>query len=235
MKPDDQQLENVQGNLLLKIIFRVSLIFIFLGLLLFLTAGSLRYSEAWIYITVFLVPGLCVISYFYKKDPNFISRRILKRREKEPMHKTIQTIFSIVFLIALLIPGFDFRFNWSDVPMSVVIVSNGFVFLGYLSVVRVMEENRFASAIIEISKEHKLIDTGPYKIVRHPMYTGGMILLLFTPLALGSYWALIPFLILTVVPLVLRIINEEKLLITNLPGYPEYCQKTKYRLIPYIW
>jgi len=115
-----------------------------------------------------------------------------------------------------------------------MIVLNAFVFFGYLSVVRVMEKNRYASAIIEISKEQKLIDTGPYKIVRHPMYTGGMILLLFTPLALGSYWALIPFFILTVVPLILRIINEEKLLIINLPGYSEYCQKTKYRLIPYI-
>jgi len=235
MNPNDKQSENVQSNLLTKIIFRVLLIFVFLGLLLFLTAGSLRYSEAWIYILVLLVPAIIVITYFYKKDPDFTGSRLLKRREKEQTHKLIQNIFSIVFLIGLLIPGFDFRFNWSDVPMPVVIVSDAIVFSGYLFIARVMEENRYATAIIEISKEQKVIETGPYRIIRHPMYTGGMIFLLFTPLALGSYWALIPFPVSTVVPIVLRIINEEKLLIANLPGHSEYCQKTKYRLIPYIW
>jgi hypothetical protein len=130
MKTDYRQLENVQGNLLLKIIFRVLLIFIFLGLLLFLTAGSLKYSEAWIYITVLLVPGLFVILYFYKKDPNFISRRILKRREKEPMHKSIQTIFSIVFLIALLIPGFEFPGLAYQVSKDQLLQDKGRIWLG---------------------------------------------------------------------------------------------------------
>ena len=232
---DKKRLENLPGNLLIKIIFRVLLIFVLLGFLLFLTGGSLRYFEAWIYILVLFVPALFVIAYFYKKDPNFIGHRLLKRREKEKIHKSLQNIFSIVFLIGLLIPRFDFRFNWSNVPMPIVIVSDAFVFLGYLFIARVMEENRYASAIIEISKEQKIIETGPYKIVRHPMYTGGLIFILFTPLALGSYWALIPFSISTVLPLILRLINEEKLLTANLPGYSEYCQKTKYRIIPFVW
>lgn len=219
----------------MKIVFRVLLLFVILGLLLFLTAGSLRYTEAWIYILVLFVPALFVIAYFYKKDPDFIVNRLFKRREKEPLHRSIQNIFSIVFLIGLLIPGFDFRFGWSHVPISVAIISDILVFLGYMLIARVMEENRYASAIIQISKEQKIIETGPYKIVRHPMYTGGLILILFTPLALGSYWALIPFSISTVLALILRIINEEKLLVANLPGYSEYCQKTKYRLIPFIW
>jgi protein-S-isoprenylcysteine O-methyltransferase Ste14 len=236
MTPNDKKsLENVKSNLLMKIVFRVLLILVFLGLLLFLTAGSLQYTEAWIYIFVVFVPAIFVITYFYKKDPNFIGSRILKRREKEQMHRSIQNIFSIVFLIGLLIPGFDFRFGWSNVPMSVVIISDILVFMGYMIIARVMEENRYASAIIEISKEQKIIETGPYKIVRHPMYTGGLIFILFTPLALGSYWALIPFSIITVLPLILRIINEEKLLTANLPEYSEYCKKTKYRLIPFVW
>jgi protein-S-isoprenylcysteine O-methyltransferase Ste14 len=236
MTPNDKKsLENVKSNLLMKIVFRVLLILVFLGLLLFLTAGSLQYTEAWIYIFVVFVPAIFVITYFYKKDPNFIGSRILKRREKEQMHRSIQNIFSIVFLIGLLIPGFDFRFGWSNVPMSVVIISDILVFMGYMIIARVMEENRYASAIIEISKEQKIIKTGPYKIVRHPMYTGGLIFILFTPLALGSYWALIPFSIITVLPLILRIINEEKLLTANLPEYSEYCKKTKYRLIPFVW
>jgi protein-S-isoprenylcysteine O-methyltransferase Ste14 len=236
MTPNDKKsIENVKSNLLMKIVFRVLLILVFLGLLLFLTAGSLQYTEAWIYIFVVFVPAIFVITYFYKKDPNFIGSRILKRREKEQMHRSIQNIFSIVFLIGLLIPGFDFRFGWSNVPMSVVIISDILVFMGYMIIARVMEENRYASAIIEISKEQKIIETGPYKIVRHPMYTGGLIFILFTPLALGSYWALIPFSIITVLPLILRIINEEKLLTANLPEYSEYCKKTKYRLIPFVW
>jgi protein-S-isoprenylcysteine O-methyltransferase Ste14 len=236
MTPNDKKrLENVKSNLSIKIIIRVLLLFVFLGLLLFLTAGSLKYAEAWIYIFVVFVPAIFVIAYFYRKDPDFIGSRLLKRREKEQMHKSIQNIFSIVFLIGLLIPGFDFRFGWSDVPMSVVIISDILVFLGYMIIARVMEENRYASAIIEISKEQKIIETGPYKIVRHPMYTGGLIFILFTPLALGSYWALIPFSVSTVLALILRIINEEKLLIANLPEYSEYCKKTKYRLIPFVW
>ena len=236
MKSNDKKLsENAQNNLLIKIIIRVLLIFIFLALLLFLTAGSFRYPEAWIYIIVLLIPAIFVITYFYKKDPDFIGSRLLERREKEQVHKSIQNIFSIVFFIGLLIPGFDFRFGWSNVPLSFVIISDAFVFLGYMLIARVMEENRYASAIIQITEEQKIIETGPYKIVRHPMYTGGLIFILFTPLALGSYWALILFSISTAPALILRIINEEKLMITNLPGYSDYCRKTKYRLIPYVW
>jgi protein-S-isoprenylcysteine O-methyltransferase Ste14 len=236
MKPNDKKRsENVQSNLLMKIIIRVLLIFIFLGLLFFLTAGSLRYTEAWIYIIVIFVPALFVIAYFYKKDPGFIGSRLLERREKEQMHKSIQNIFSIVLFIGLLIPGFDFRFGWSNVPLSFVIISDAFVFLGYMLIVRVMEENRYASAIIQITEGQKIIETGPYKIVRHPMYTGGLIFMLFTPLALGSYWALIPFSVSTIPAIILRIINEEKMLIANLQGYSDYCRKTKYRLIPFVW
>jgi len=236
MKPNDKnRLENEQSNVLMKIIFKVLLLFVFLYLLLLLTAGSIRYTEAWIYTFIVFVPALFVIGYFYIKDPDFIASRLLKRREKVKIHRSIQNIFSIVFFIGLLIPGFDFRFGWSNVPMSLVIISDTFVFLGYMIIARVMEENRYASAIIEISKEQKIIETGPYKLVRHPMYTGGLVFILFTPLALGSYWAMIPFSISAVLALILRIINEEKLLINDLPGYSEYCQKTKYRLIPFVW
>ena len=232
---DKKRLENSHSNLLSGMILRILLIFIFLDMLLFLTAGSIRYSEAWIYTGVLFVPAVFVIAYFFKKDPDFIGSRILKRREKVQIHRSLQSIFSIVFLIGLIIPGFDFRYGWSNVPMPVVIISDTLVFLSYMFIARVMEENRFASAIIEISKEQKIVETGPYKIIRHPMYTGGLIFVLFTPLALGSYWALIPFSITSVVALVLRIINEEKFLVANFPGYSEYCQKTKYRIIPFVW
>jgi len=235
IKSKNKQSEDDEGNLLVKIIIRVLMICIFLGLFLFLPAGSLHYREAWIYILVLFVPAIFVIGYFYKKDPGFIGGRLLKRREKEESPRLIQNIFSVILFIGLLIPGFDFRFNWSDVPMPVMIVSDVLVLSGYLVIARVMEENRYASSIIEIRKEQKTIETGPYKIVRHPMYTGGMIFMLSTPLALGSYWAMIPFYVSTIVAIVLRIISEEKFLVANLPGYKEYCRKTKYRLIPLLW
>lgn len=236
MKPKDRHRpEKSHRNTLSRIILRVLLIFIFLDLLLFLTAGSIRYTEAWIYTLVLLIPAFFVIAYFFKKDPDFIGSRILRRREKVQIHRSLQNIFSVVFLIGLIIPGFDFRYGWSNVPMPAVIISDTFVFLSYMLIARVMEENRYASAIIEISDEQKIIETGPYKVIRHPMYTGGLVFVLFTPLALGSYWALIPFSITTVIALILRIINEEKFLVANLPGYSEYCQKTKYRIIPFVW
>ena len=206
-----------------------------MGLLYFLPAGSLQYWEAWIYIVILIIPAFFVILYFIKKDPDLLENRILKRREKEKEHKSIQNIFSFVFLIGLLIPGFDHRFHWSNVPFFIVLISDLFVLFGYLMIVRVMKENSYASAIIETKKDQKVIETGPYRIVRHPMYTGGLIFIIFTPVALGSYWAFILFLILTPIVLVLRIIGEEKYLISNLQGYNKYCQKTKYRLIPFIW
>jgi len=133
MKSKNIQPEDNEGNLLVKIIIRLLMILIFLGLVLFLPAGSLRYKEAWIFILIIYVPALFVIGYFYIKDPDFIGGRILKRREKEETPRLIQNIFSVILFIGLLIPGFDFRFNWSDVPMTVVIVSDLLVLSGYLA------------------------------------------------------------------------------------------------------
>lgn len=206
-----------------------------MGLLLFLPAGTFHYLEAWIFLLTLGIPATFVIFYFYKKDPEFIERRILKRREKEKDQKVLQNFLSLVFLIGLLIPGFDFRFDWSKVPLILTIVSSIFVFFGYLIMVLAMNKNRFASTIIETSDRQIVINSGPYRIVRHPMYSGAFIVFIFMPLALGSFWALFPFLFGVPVSLVLRIISEETYLIRNLSGYKDYCLKTKYRLIPFIW
>jgi protein-S-isoprenylcysteine O-methyltransferase Ste14 len=227
--------KNVKNNVLLMIIIRLLFIIMFLSSILCLTAGTIRYTEAWIYILVLFVPAFIIIIWFYKNDPDFIAGRILKRREKEKTHRSIQNFFSIPLMIGFLIPGFDIRYIWSDVPLYIVLVADLLVLLGYLIIVFAGKENRHATAIIQIEKDQKIIDTGPYRIVRHPMYTGGLLLMLFTPLALGSYWAMIPFFVCTISALVLRIVNEEKLLIANFPEYSDYCRKTKYRLIPFIW
>jgi protein-S-isoprenylcysteine O-methyltransferase Ste14 len=135
---------------------------------------------------------------------------------------------------AFIIPGLDRRFGWSDVSPEIIIATNAVILGGYMLIFKVFRQNSYASRIIEIDRNQKVISTGLYSIVRHPMYLGVLIMYLPAPLALGSYWGLIPMALLPVA-LILRILNEEKVLKENLEGYNEYCQKTSYRLIPYIW
>jgi protein-S-isoprenylcysteine O-methyltransferase Ste14 len=216
-----------------KIYFRFIMALILVGLMLFLPAGSLNYWEAWIYCGVIFIPMFFVVFHFLKKDPELLERR-MRLREKEDKQKAIIKIAFFFFFIGFLIPGLDHRYHWSNVPVALVIAADIIVFLGYLLFFFVLRENSYASRIIEVEKEQKVITTGPYAIVRHPMYLGVLLMYLFTPLALGSYWALIFFL--PLLPLIiLRLLNEEEVLSKELPGYQEYCRKTRYRLFPFIW
>jgi protein-S-isoprenylcysteine O-methyltransferase Ste14 len=154
--------------------------------------------------------------------------------EKEKSQRIIQ-IFSSVFFLSLLIePGLDFRFHWSSVPVPLVLVGDIGVLLGFWIVFLVFRENGFASATIEIRKGQKVIATGPYRFIRHPMYAGASLLVGSMPFALGSYWAFL-FVGLMGAGLVARILKEESYLSKNLPGYTAYCQTVRYRLIPFIW
>jgi len=206
---------------------------VFMGLMLFLPAGSLYYWQAWIYCAVLIVPVSFVIFYFLKHDPELLERR-MRLREKEEKQKTIQILGFLIFFIGFIISGLDFRYHWSNVPAYLVIVANGMVLSGYIFVFLVFRENSYASRIIEVEKGQQVITTGPYAIVRHPMYLGVLVMYLFTPLALGSYWAL-PFFLPLIPLLVSRLLNEEEVLLRELPGYKEYCQEMRYHLIPFIW
>ncbi len=216
-----------------KIAIRFSLIPLFLGLIILLPAWTLKFWQAYTYLVVLVVPMIFALLYFLKKDPKFLERRT-RVKEKEKQQKLLSILSTAIFLTGFIILGLDHRFAWSDVPIYIVITADIIVLLGYLIILFVFKQNSYASCIIEVNENQKVISTGLYGVVRHPMYLGVLIMFLPTPIALGSYWALIPFAVLPVL-LILRILNEEKVLSNNLQGYKEYCQKTRFRLIPYIW
>jgi len=202
-------------------------------LILFFPAGTLIYWEAWVYLAILLIPMLIVMAYFLKKTPEFLVRR-MKLKEKEGEQKIIVKLALIPFLLAFILPGIDKRLGWSNVPIFIIVAADILVIIGYIFVVLVFKENQFASRIIEVVEGQKVIQSGPYRIVRHPMYMGSTLMYVASPLALGSYWAIIPAIF--IIPIfVARIINEEKVLTKELEGYSEYKQKTRYRLIPRIW
>jgi len=220
-------------NLIKKMIIRFSFVPLFIMGFTLLPAGTFNYWQVYLYFGVLLLPMVFVLRYFMKNDPRFLERRT-QISEKEKEQKLIQWLNLSIFIAAFIIPGLDRRFGWSDVPVEIIIITNIVILGGYLIIFNVFKQNSYASRIIEIDQGQKVITTGLYSIIRHPMYIGVLIMYMPTPLALGSYWGLIPMSILPVA-LAFRIINEEKVLRENLPGYMEYCQKTRYRLIPYIW
>jgi protein-S-isoprenylcysteine O-methyltransferase Ste14 len=218
----------------MKIVFaRLILAIPVLFAMLFLPAGTFAYWEAWMYLASIFIPMLFVLTYLYKNDPGLLERR-MRVKEKEMAQKRIVALAFLCFFCTFLLPGFDKRFEWSHVPVLVVVVADIFVLLGYGLIFLVFRENSYASRIIEVEQGQKVISTGLYAIIRHPMYLGVSLMYIFSPMALGSYWALIPALGIILL-MVVRIRDEERVLVNELKGYPEYMQKTEYRLIPGIW
>jgi protein-S-isoprenylcysteine O-methyltransferase Ste14 len=202
-------------------------------LILFLPAGTFAFWEAWIYLTILLIPMSLVMFYFLKKAPELLARR-MKLKEKEVEQKLIIKLAFIPFLLAFILPGIDKRFGWSNVPITLIVVAEILVFIGYILLFLVLKENQFASRVIEVEKGQKVIQSGPYRLVRHPLYMGSILMFVASPLALGSYWAIIPAIF--IIPIyIARILNEESVLTKELEGYSEYKLKTRYRLIPGIW
>jgi protein-S-isoprenylcysteine O-methyltransferase Ste14 len=199
----------------------------------FLPAGTINYWEAWLYIPTLLFPVYFLIRYLLKSDPALLERR-MRMQEKASEQKLIIRIASIYFIGSFLLPGFDKRFGWSDPPAWLVLLADALALAGYLIVVRVFRENSYASRIVEVEEGQKVIDTGPYAIVRHPMYSGVTLLYIMTPLALGSYWSMIPAVL--IIPLLIaRILSEERILAKYLDGYTDYQNEVNYRLIPFVW
>jgi protein-S-isoprenylcysteine O-methyltransferase Ste14 len=207
-----------------------------LGILLFAPAWTLGYWQAWVYWFVFAASSALITAHLWKNDPKLLERRIIAgpSAETEKSQKWIQLFASLIFMGALILPSLDHRFSWSVVPLPVVAAGDLLVALGFLIVLLVFRENTFTAATIAVTIEQKVVSTGPYAIVRHPMYSGALIMLLGTPLALGSWWGLLMF-----IPMIFTVAwrarDEERFLFKHLSGYKEYCQIVRYRLFPFAW
>jgi len=212
---------------------RVLAAWVVLPLFFLATAGSPKWWEAWVYCALILVPMTLFVVWMAPRDTAFFERRF-RMKEKEQAQRRIQ-VWGVPFLVAaFVVPGLDHRFRWSDPPLAVIVAAMVVSVGAYLVVLRVFMENRWAGRTIETSAEQKVISTGPYAIVRHPMYAGYLAMQLATPLALGSWWALIPAL--AVFPIIaLRIENEEEVLVRDLPGYEEYRREVRFRIVPFVW
>lgn len=204
---------------------------VFMWIILFIPAGSIKFWEAWIFWSGFSTITFFITFYFMKKNPEFLARRAKVKQTKESVKTPL--IFKVYYL-GFVLPGIDFRFHWSNVELWIVISSNIIVFASYIFIFYVFKKNSYASTVIQVENEQNVISSGPYALVRHPMYLGMVIMSLFMPIALGSYISIIPMIF--IIPItIIRIKNEEEMLLKNLNGYKAYCSKIKYRLIPFIW
>ena len=212
------------------------IVLLVLAALLFIPAWTLDYWQAWAFLAIYFTSSLAITLYLMRKDPKLLERRMNggPTAEKEPVQKIIMFIVSLGFIGLIALPAFDHRFAWSHMPPYVALAGDVLVVLGWLAIFFVFKENTFTSAIIELAPDQTVISTGPYALVRHPMYAGGLVMLLGIPIALGSWWGLLVIVAMTPA-LIWRLFDEEKFLARNLPGYVEYQRAVRYRLIPQVW
>ncbi len=203
------------------------------GLLLFLPAGTLRYPNGWLFMGLLFLPMLMLGAVMLVRSPELLKKR-LNAKEKESTQRGVVALSGLLFLAGFIVAGLDFRFEWSRVPAPVVITASVVLLISYALYAEVMRENAYLSRTIEIQENQKVIDTGLYGIVRHPMYAVTIWLFLAIPLVLGSWFSLLCFLHYPIL-IVIRIRNEETILTSQLDGYEAYKQKVRYRLIPFIW
>lgn len=209
---------------------------VFLGIMVFIPAGTIKYWQGWAYLVTFVVATTCITVFLAIQSPALLERRMHAgpMAERVPEQKRIMAYASFGFLAGIVIPALDHRYGWSHVPLVGSVLGDIGILLGFFLVYLVMRENQFAASTIQVEKIQKVVSTGLYAIIRHPMYAGALPILLCTPLALGSWWGILT------VPvffpaLVLRLLNEEEILLKDLDGYQAYVKKVKYRLIPGIW
>ena len=206
---------------------------ILIGLLLFLPAGTLKWKNGWIFMVILFIPMFIAGIVMYLKAPDLLKSR-LDNKEKEAEQKDVIGLSGLMFIAAFVIAGLNYRFNWISFPEIVVYIGIVVFLISYLMFAEVLRENQYLSRTVKVEEDQKVVDTGLYGIVRHPMYSASTFLFLSMPLVLNSPISFV--IMLTYIPLIMkRIRNEEKVLEEGLPGYKEYKQKVRYRMIPFIW
>ncbi len=222
-----------KNRLFLQAIGKFLLGVIVIGLLLFLPAGSLQYWQGWLMMGILFVPMLCAGLVMLAKNPELLRKR-LNAKEEEKDQQTVVKLSGILFVAAFVVAGFNWRFGWCVLPDWAVWVSAGLFLICYLLYAEVLRENTYLSRTIEVQENQKVIDTGLYGVVRHPMYMATTVLFLAMPLVLASLFSFL--IMLLYIPLIAkRIKNEEEVLEEGLEGYKEYKQKVKYKVIPFVW
>ena len=204
-----------------------------LSVLLFIPAGTLKFWNAWLFFSVLFVPMFILGVVLFIKNPELLAKR-LNMKEKETEQRAVIILSGLMFIVGFIIAGLDFRFQWSNIPTWLVVIAAMLFLIAYALFVEILRENIYLSRIVEVQESQKVIDTGLYGIVRHPMYSAILLLFLTIPIILGSVYSFIVFMIYPVL-LVKRILNEEKVLELELEGYVDYKKSVKYRLIKFIW
>ncbi len=224
------------NNLHTKAWVALLLLFLVMAALLFVPPWTLDYWQAWTFLAVYFAASAAITLYLIKEDPQLLARRMSggPAAEKLPAQRIIMSLTSLGFIGLLVVPALDRRFGWSHMPPGVALAGDVLVGFGFLGVFYVFRENSFSSATIELAPDQKVISTGPYTLVRHPMYAAALVMLLGIPIALGSWWG-VPVIVAILPALIWRLLDEEKFLAKNLPGYPEYQARVRYRLIPPVW
>ena len=220
-------------KLLLKTLLAFLLGIFITGAMLFLPAGTLDYPGAWLFMALLFTPVLVVGVVLFIKNPELLRKRLeMKEREKE--QKSVVALSGLLLVGSFIVAGLDYRLGWSHVSTIIVIIASALLLVGYALYAEVLRENTYLSRVVEVQEGQHVIDTGLYRLVRHPMYSAVTLLYLSIPLVLGSWWALL-VMSPCVVLLALRIKNEEQVLHQGLPGYTDYTHRVRYRMIPWVW
>ena len=203
------------------------------ALLIFLPAGTLAYGGGWLLVGLLFGPMFIAGLVMLRKSPEFLKKR-LDGKEKQATQKGVVALSGLMFIAGFVVAGLDYRFGWSNMPVPVTVVASVLFLAAYVLYAEVMRENAYLSRTIKVEEGQKVVDTGLYGIVRHPMYMATLLLFIMIPIVLGSWYALIPFAFYPAI-IIARLKDEEELLAKELPGYAEYKQKVKYRILPFIW
>ena len=223
-------------SLYLKAFGGLAVLFLIMASLLFVAAGTLHYWQAWLFLAVYFLASLAITLYLINNNRALLARRMSGGpfAEKEPAQRIIMALVSIGFVGLILLPAIDHRFGWSRLSIPAVLAGNALVLLGWLGIFFVFRENSFASATIESAEDQRVISTGLYAWVRHPMYATSLLMLLGIPVALGSWWGVL--IVVAIVPaLIWRLTDEERFLVRHLPDYSTYQRRVRYRLLPRVW